>query len=124
MSQWTNVPLEVREMLSRTPGMTSRVTQTWEMLRRRSPADPEREIKHKAADMLAHEFVHQVLRDGQWRVEENPHEIAYRVDAYCLTYERLLALVMEVYNAGHKAGVLRRPMELKPLGQITDLPAR
>lgn len=103
MPKHAAIPMPVRELAARVPRLRSSHVTTWEALAHRFGEGAQEEARRIAATRIAREFADTVRKDGAWRMSQDAEGKVISVEAYCLTYDQLVELMTDAFNAGHKA---------------------
>lgn len=105
---WENP--QIRAILRNTKRIGVTITEDWasvERIRYHSDKDWEQDLKRKMADKMAHTIAGQVLTMGLWTQMSRPEGATITFDGYFLTYEELVMLMREAYDAGRAEPIAR-----------------
>lgn len=90
---------KIREMLSKVKGIFHDQSISYESIAKLT-FNPEREIKLRAAEIIAREIAGQLLENGKWSWVREPLGEVIRVRGYWLDYESMYNLLQDAYNMG------------------------
>ncbi len=102
MNLTIRTPPELALLLERVPHMSSTTLVSWATLRQAN-ADPVPFVRDRMCRDVASTFAVAVANCGEWSQRDGPDGLHLRVDAYVLTFSRLVDLMQQAYNAGYLA---------------------
>ena len=111
MPSHTAIPMPVRELAARVQRLRVSHVTSWEALAHQRGPDPADEAKRIASRKIAADFAEAMRSRGTWRTHQEAGGEVVTVEAYCLTYDQLVELMTDAFNAGHKAA-RTGPMEM------------
>lgn len=97
------IPTPVRELAARVQRLRFSHVTSWEALAHHRGPDPFEEAKRIASRKVAADFADAMRSRGTWRTHQDAEGEVITVEAYCLTYDQLVELMTDAFNAGHKA---------------------
>lgn len=105
---WENP--QIRAILRNTKRLGVTITEDWaavERIRCHSDKEWEEVMKRKMADRMAHAIVGQLLTMGRWTQRSDVEGATITFDGYFLTYEEMVMLMREAYDAGRAEPIAR-----------------
>ena len=90
---------EIALLVRDVPAITSSTTVDWGLIHS-SNADVMPMVKDRVSRQIAWDFASQVFERGLWTRYENALGVTLRVDAYVLTFDRLVDLLQQAYDKG------------------------